>query len=169
MEENEINLTIKINEDELNVIKEINHLNDPELLYQQYHQIEYDIINTLKNKKAIEEETVEIKKEGRKQCNDILKRIDKLEKELEMFKSIYEREENDYEEIYKRNYVGDHELDDAIKDLYDEVMYLENYKIPKKKSKVSITWAILDVKKLITDKEEKSKKKQMKKTLICTS
>ena len=148
-------------EDELNVIKEINHLNDPELLYQQYHQIEYDIINTLKNKKAIEEETVEIKKEGRKQCNDILKRIDKLEKELEMFKSIYEREENDYEEIYKRNYVGDHELDDAIKDLYDEVMYLENYKIPKKKSKVSITWAILDVKKLITDKEEKINKLQM--------
>ena len=148
-------------EDELNVIKEINHLNDPELLYQQYHQIEYDIINTLKNKKAIEEETVEIKKEGRKQCNDILKRIDKLEKELEMFKSIYEREENDYEEIYKRNYVGDHELDDAIKDLYDEVMYLENYKIPKKKSKVSITWAILDVKKIITDKEEKINKLQM--------
>ena len=148
-------------EDELNVIKEINHLNDPELLYQQYHQIEYDIINTLKNKKAIEEETVEIKKEGRKQCNDILKRIDKLEKELDMYKSIYKREENDYEEIYKRNYVGDNELDDAIKDLYDEVMYLENYKIPTKKSKVSITWAILDVKKLITNKEEKINKLQI--------
>ena len=150
-----------IKEDELNVIKEINHLNDPELLYQQYHQIEYDIINTLKNKKAIEEETVEIKKEGRKQCNDILKRIDKLEKELDMYKSIYKREENDYEEIYKRNYVGDNELDDAIKDLYDEVMYLENYKIPTKKSKVSITWAILDVKKLITNKEEKINKLQI--------
>ena len=146
-----------LKEEELNIIKELNQLNDPELLFHQYHKIEYDIINTLKNKKTIEKEIVEIKKEGKKQCNEIKKRIDNLEKELDMYKSMYEREKIDYEEIYKRNYVGDNELEDAIKDLYEEIMYLENRKISKKDI-INITRAVLDIKKLIINKEDKINK-----------
>ena len=96
---------------------------------------------------------VEIKKEGKKQCNDIQKRIDDLEKELNMYKSMYEREKIDYEEIYKRNYVGDNELEDVIKDLYEEIMYLENRKIYKKDI-INITRAVRDIKKLIINKFE---------------
>ena len=146
-----------IKEEELNIIKELNQLNDPELLFHQYHKIEYDIINTLKNKKTIEKEIVEIKKEGKKQCNDIQKRIDDLEKELNMYKSMYEREKIDYEEIYKGNNVGDNELEDVIKDLYEEIMYLENRKIYKKDI-INITRAVLDIKKLIINKEDKINK-----------
>ena len=54
-------------------------MNDSELLYDQFHKIEEDIINNLQNKEAINKEIVEIKNEGKKQKNDILKRIEDLE------------------------------------------------------------------------------------------
>ena len=149
-----------LKEDELLIVNEINHLNDSEILYNQYYKIEYDIINTLKNKKAIEEEITEIKKEGKKQCNDIQKRIDDLEKELIMNKTIYEREKNNYEEISHRNYGGDSELEENIKDLYEEVMYLENRIIPKHKI-IDIGRAVKNIKKIIIDKEDKITKLQM--------
>ena len=148
-----------LKEDELLILNEINHLNDSEILYHQYYKIEYDIINTLKNKKAVEDEIIEIKKEGIKQCNDIQQRIEDLEKELIMNKNIYERETKEYEDMIHGNNSGDNELDECIRDLYYEVMYLENHILPKNKL-VNIGKAVTDVKKLIIDKEDKINKLQ---------
>ena len=145
-----------IKEEELLIINEIKCLKDSEVLYDQYYKIEYDIINTLKNKKTIEEEIVEIKKEGKKQCNDIQKRIDELEKELNLYKAMLEREKKEYEEMSKRNYDADADLVDIIKDLYYEVMNLEN----KKNSNeiLNLNRVVLDLKKIVIDKEEKINK-----------
>jgi hypothetical protein len=149
-----------LKEDELLILNEINHLNDSEILYHQYYKIEYDIINTLKNKKAVEDEIVEIKKEGIKQSNDIQLRIEDLKKELEMNNKIYEREKKNYEDMIQGNNSGDNELDEYIRDLYYEVMYLEYHTFPKSKL-VNIGKAVMDIKKLIIDKEDKINKFQM--------
>ena len=145
-----------IKEEELLIIKEIKCLKDSEVLYDQYYKIEFDIINTLKNKKVIEEEIIEIKKEGKKQYNDIQKRIDELEKELNLYKDMYEREKKDYEEMSKINYDADSDLVDIIKDLYFEVMNLENKK--KTNEILNLNRVVLDLKKIVIDKEEKINK-----------
>ena len=145
-----------IKEEELLIINEIKYLKDSEVLYDQYYKIEYDIINTLKNKKSIEEDIVEIKKEGKKQCNDIQKRIDELEKELNLYKAMFEREKKDYEEMSKKNYDADADLVDIIKDLYYEVMNLENKK--NTNEILNLNRVVLDLKKIVIDKEEKINK-----------
>ena len=149
----------QLNQKDLNLIKEINQINDSEILYKQFHKIEEDIINTLKKKETINNEIVEIKREGKKQNNDIQKRIEDLEKELNLYKSLYEREKNEYDEIYKRILSGDGEFDDIIKELYLEVMNIEN-NIKNKKDIINITRTVLDVKNEIIKKEEKINKLQ---------
>jgi hypothetical protein len=139
-------------EEELLIIKEIKSLNDSEILYDQYYKIEYDIINTIKNKKAIEEDVMEIKKDSIKQCQDIQKRIDELEKELNLYKAMLEREKKDYQEMCNRNYDENADLVDVIKDLYNEVMNLENKK--KANEILNLNRAVLELKKIVIDKEE---------------
>ena len=142
-----------ISQEDINIIKQINHLNDAELLYSQFHKIEEDIINILNNKEDILKEISVMKKEEKRQTRDIQKRIEDLENELNSYKSIYEREKNGYDEIYKRNYTGEGEFDDIIKDLYYEVMEVDKNDKKKKKSIVNINRAALDVKKSIIEKE----------------
>ena len=147
-----------INKKDTNIIKQMNNLNDPELLYDQFYQIEEDIINTLKNKEVIEKEIVEIKKEGKKQIEDIQKRIEVLKNELNLYKSIYEREQNEYEEIYKRNYTGEGEFDDFIKELYSDVFGVEKINKKSKKNYFNVNRAANDLLKTIVDKEIKINK-----------
>ena len=147
-----------INKEDTNIIKQMNNLNDPELLYDQFYQIEEDIINTLKNKEVIEKEIVEIKKEGKKQIEDIQKRIEVLKNELNLYKSIYEREQNEYEEIYKRNYTGEGEFDDFIKELYSDVFGVEKINKKSKKNYFNVNRAANDILKTIVDKEIKINK-----------
>jgi hypothetical protein len=142
-----------ISQEDINIIKQINHLNDAELLYSQFHKIEEDIINILNNKEAILKEISEMKKEEKRQTRDIQKRIEDLENELNSYKSIYEREKNVYDEVYKRNYTGEGEFHDIIKDLYYEVMEVDKNDKKTKKSIVNINRAALDVKKSIIEKE----------------
>ena len=147
----------KLNENDKNMIEQITQLNDSELLYKQFYKIEEDIINTLKNKEAINKEIVDIKKEGIKQIRDIHKRIEDLESELNLYKSLYEREEKEYEEIYKRNYSGEGEFDDIIKELYLDIMNIEN-NLKNKKNIVNISKTVIDIKKEIIGKENKINK-----------
>ena len=149
----------QLNQKDLSLIKEINQINDSEILYNQFHKIEEDIINTLENKEEINNEINDIKKEGKKQNNDIQKRIEDLEKEFNLYKSLYEREKNEYEDIYKRIFEGEGEFDDVIKELYLEVMNIEN-NIKNKREIVNITRAVLDIKNEIIKREEKINKLQ---------
>ena len=149
-----------LNPEDINILNQINHLNDTELLYNQFHKIEEDIINTLNNKEVIYKETIDLKNECEKHIKDIHKRIKDLKNELILFKSIYEREKKDYEEIYKRNYSGDGEFEDLIKDLYLDVMHIEN-NIKNKNNLININNVIIDLKKEIVEKEGKINKLQV--------
>jgi hypothetical protein len=149
----------RLKDDDISIIKQIIPLNDSELLIHQYHKIEEDIINILKNKEIIDIEIMEIKKEGKKQIKDIQKRIYNLENELNMYNSIYEREKKLYEDISKRNIKREGEFDDIIKDLYFEVMNLENKKTKNsKKNLININRAVSDLQKIIIEKEQKFNK-----------
>lgn len=141
-----------------NIIKQMKDLNDPELLYDQFYQIEKDITNTLNNKEIIEKEIVEIKNEGKKQTEDILKRIEVLEKEFDSYKNLYEREQNEYEELYKRNCTKEGEYDDYIKDIYYDIFGIENNNKKSKKNYFNVNKAASDILKTITDKEAKINK-----------
>ena len=142
-----------ISQEDINILKQLNHLNDSELLYSQFHKIEEDIINVLNNKEAIIKEITDIKKEGKRQNRDIQKRIDDLENELNSYKSLYEREKKDYDEIYNRNYTGEGEFDDIIKDLYYDVMGIDKNNKKMNKGIVNVNRAALDVKTAIIEKE----------------
>ena len=146
-----------LSQEEINMIEQMNHLNDSELLYKQFNRIEEDIINTLQNKESIIVEIADIKNEGKKQTKDIQKRIEDLKNELNSYKSIYEKEKKEYEEIYKRNYSGEGEFDSLIKELYLEVMNIEN----TKKNIINIPRAVEDIKKEIIEKELNINKLQM--------
>ena len=139
-----------------NIIKQMKDLNDPELLYDQFYQIEKDINNTLNNKEIIEKEIVE--NEGKKQTEDILKRIEVLEKEFDSYKNLYEREQNEYEELYKRNCTKEGEYDDYIKDIYYDIFGIENNNKKSKKNYFNVNKAASDILKTITDKEAKINK-----------
>ena len=65
----------------------------------------------------------------------------------------------EYEEIYKRVFSGDGEFDDVIKELYLEVMNIEN-NIKNKRDIINITRAVLDLKNEIIKKEDKINKLQ---------
>ena len=146
----------RINEDDINIIRQVNQLNDSELLINKFHKIEEDIINILKNKEVIEKEIIEIKKEGKKQIEDIQTRIENLENELNSYNSIYEREKKLYEEIFKRKTSGDGEFDEIIKDFYNDVV---NNKITKDKNNIiNVNKAVSDLQKIITEKEQKFNK-----------
>ena len=149
-----------LNPEDINILNQINQLNDTELLYNQFHKIEEDIINTLNKTEVIYKESIELKNEYEKHIKDIQKRIQDLKNELSLFKSIYEREKKDYEEIYKRNFTGDGEFDDLIKELYLDVMHIEN-NIKNKKNLININNVIIDLKNEIVGKEEKINKLQI--------
>ncbi len=144
--------------EDINILRQIDHLNDSELLYDQFHKIEEEIINTLKNKETIKKETVEIKNEGKKQKKDILKRIENLENELNLYKSMYEREETEYEDIYKRIDTGEGEFDEIIKDLYNDVIGTEKINKKSKKNIININKASFELKNVIIGKEMKINK-----------
>ena len=145
-----------IGQEGINILKQINHLNDSELYYEHFHKIEEDIINALKNKEVINREIVEIINEEKKQKNDILKRIKDLENELFLYKSIYEREKAEYDEIFKRTDTGEGEFDEVIKDLYYDVIEKNNKK--PKKNILNINRAACEIKNAVVGKEIKINK-----------
>lgn len=148
-----LNENENLNEEDMNIIKQINLLNDSELLFRQFHKIEEEIINTLNNKEVIDKEIVDITKEGIKQNKDIGKRIEDLENELNLYNSLYEREKMEFEEVYKRINSGDREINDLIKELYLNVMNIEN-NIKNKNNIINISKAVTVLKKEIIRKED---------------
>lgn len=147
-----------MNQESIDIINEMNDLSDSELIHQ-FHKMEDNIVNYLKIHDIINKEIMAIKKERKKQSDDIEIRIKNLEEELEHYKSLYEREQIEYEDICHRNKTGNFELDEIVIDLYHDVMDIFNIRKKddesNKKHLISVTKALLETQNIIIGKEEK--------------
>ena len=146
-----------MNQESIDIINEMNDLSDSEL-YHQFHKMEDNIVHYLKIHDIINKEIMAIKKERKKQSDDFEIRIKNLEEELEHYKSLYEREQIEYEDICHRNKTGNFELDEIVIDLYHDVMDIFNVRKKdedtKKNHLISVNKALLETQNLIIDKEE---------------
>ena len=152
----------KFNEEDLKVIKEINELKDSEILFDRFLYLKHNIIRTMKFQHKVDKDIFYLGKDVKKQDLDYEEIIERLEKELNLNKILYEREKSQYDEIYKNNSKGYNELDQIILDLYYEV--LDTFEKSEKKNKNSkkklikpIT-AIEELQKILYKKEEKINK-----------
>ena len=148
---------INMNQENLEIVNEMNDLSDSEL-YHQFHKMEDNIVHYLKNHDLVLKELMALKKERKKQSEDIEIRIKNLEDELENYKSLYEREQIEYEDICHRNKKGDFELDEIVMDLYHDVMDTFKEKNnddeeSNKKHLISVNKALLETQNIIIDKE----------------
>lgn len=151
-----------ITQESINIIKQMKDLNDSEL-YHQFHKMEDNIVNSLKAHDAINKEVLILKRERKKQRDDIEKRIKDLEDEFEYFKSTYEREKIEYEDICHRNETGNFELGEIAIDLYHNVMDIfkdrkKGEEDNTKKQLISVNNALLETQRKIIEKEEQLKK-----------
>jgi hypothetical protein len=148
---------INMNQENIDIINEMNDLSDSEL-YHQFHKMEDNIVHYLKIHDMVNKEIMTIKKERKKQSDDFEIRIKNLEEELEHYKSLYEREQIEYEDICNRNKKGNFELDEIVLDLYHDVMDIFNVKKKDEESKknhlISVNKALLETQNLLIDKEE---------------
>ena len=146
-----------MNQESIDIINEMNDLSDSEL-YHQFHKMEDNIVHYLKIHEIINKEIMALKKERKKQSDEIGIRIKNLEEELEHYKSLYEREQIEYEDICHRNKTGNFELDEIVIDLYHEVMNIFNEGKKDEESKknhlISVNKALLETQNTIIDKEE---------------
>ena len=147
-----------MNQESIDIINEMNDLSDSEL-YHQFHKMEDNIVHYLKIHDTVNKEIMALKKERKKQSDDIRIRIKNLEEELEHYKSLYEREQIEYEDICNRNKTGNFELDEIVIDLYHDVMNIFNEGKKDDESKknhlISVNKALLETQNIIIDKEEK--------------
>ena len=146
-----------MNQESIDIINEMNDLSDSEL-YHQFHKMEDNIVHYLKIHDTVNKEIMALKKERKKQSDDIRIRIKNLEEELEHYKSLYEREQIEYEDICNRNKTGNFELDEIIIDLYHDVMNIFNEGKKDEESKknhlISVNKALLETQNIIIGKEE---------------
>ena len=151
-----------ITPESINIIKEMNDLNDSELIHQ-FHKMEDNIVDSLKVLDVINKEVLILKRERKKQRDDIEKRIKILEDEFEYFKSSYEREKIEYEGICHRNETGNFKLGEIAIDLYHGVMNIfkegkKGEESNTKKQSISVNNALLQTQKKIIEKEDQLKK-----------
>jgi hypothetical protein len=146
-----------MNQESIDIINEMNDLSESEL-YHQFHKMEDNIVHYLKIHDLVNKEIMVIKKERKKQSDDFEIRIKNLEEELEHYKSLYEIEQKEYEDICHRNKTGNFELDEIVIDLYHDVMDIFNVKKKDEESKknhlISVNKALLETQNLLIDKEE---------------
>jgi hypothetical protein len=157
-------INTELSQKDINLYKEYNSLNNPELFYNLYYQVEKDIINDVEKKEKLNYEFEGMQKEEIKQYNDIHKRIEHLENELNSINYLYEREKRQYNDLNKFNKIRNVDLDDIVYDLYYEVMSIFN-KLKKgegnansKKELIGVNYALKEIKSIIVDSEDKVEK-----------
>ena len=155
----------KFNQKDINILKEMHSLNNFELFYDQFYEVERKIIKSMKEKKEINSEILEIQKEERKNIAEIQKTLEHLKKELSIIQSEYDKERALYEAKININEIGNLDLDGIVYDLYFEVMFIfgklkldKDNKINLSKESVGVNDALREIRSLIIDSEEKMNK-----------
>lgn len=155
----------KINQKDENILREMNSLNNFELFYEQFYEVERKIINSMKEKKEIKNEIIEMEKEEKKNIADIQKRLEHIKNELYIIQSEYDKERAIYEHKIEINELGNLDFDGIVYDLYFEVMFTfgklkldKDNKVNLNKEAVGVNDALREIRSLIIDSEEKMNK-----------
>ena len=170
LDEDEINNDKNINKSSFaqkdkNILKEMHTLNNSEFFFDQFYEVERKIINSMKKKKEINNEIIEMEKEERKNIADIQKTLEHLKNELYIIQSEYDKERKLYEHKIENNELENLDLDGIVYDLYFEVMLIFNKlkidkdnKVNLNKESVGVHDALREIRSLIIDSEEKTNK-----------
>ena len=150
----------KFAQKDINILKEMHTLNNSEFLYNQFYEVERKIINSMKKKKEINNEIIEMEKEERKNIADIQKTLEHLKNELDIIQSEYDKERTLYEHKIENNELENLDFDGIVYDLYFEVMLIfDKLKLDKdNKESVGVHDALKEIRSLIIDSEEKTNK-----------
>jgi hypothetical protein len=150
---------------DINILKEMHTLNNSEFLYNQFYEVERKIINSMKKKKEINNEIIEMEKEERKNIAEIQKAMEHFKNELNIIQSEYDKERTIYEHKLEINEIGNLDYDGIVYDLYFEVMFIfgklklnKDNKIIINKEAVGVNDALREIRSLIIDSEEKMNK-----------
>ena len=115
-----------INQDDIDIYNEISSLNDSDMLFYQLWKKEDNILNNLQRKEILNREILRNEEKNENIFIHLKNRISILEKELIFYNEIYEREKNEYENIYRQKYADFSDFEEIITDLYDFVMNIKN-------------------------------------------
>ena len=155
----------KFNQKDENILREMHSLNNFELFYDQFYEVERKIINSMKEKKEINNEIIEMEKEERKNIAEIQKAMEHFKNELNIIQSEYDKERTIYEHKLEINEIGNLDYDGIVYDLYFEVMFIfgklklnKDNKIIINKEAVGVNDALREIRSLIIDSEEKMNK-----------
>ena len=157
-------INTEISQRDANLYKEFNSLDDSEIFYNKYYQMEKGIINDVRKKEKLNIEYEDMQKEETNQCTDINKRKEHLENELNSIKYLYEREKKQYDDLNIFNKDRNVDLDDIVYDLYYEVMSIFNRlqkdegNVNSKKDLIGVNSALKEIESIIIESEDKVEK-----------
>ena len=136
-----------INQDDIDIFKEVTSLNYSDLLFHQLWKKEDFILNNLRKNEILNKEIVYLEENEEKKLAYLKNKIELLEKELIYNKEVYKAEKEEYEKTSKKLIDNNSEFEDLIEDLY--IYYFKDKKNQNKKGKKSIS-SSLDTKTYIT-------------------
>ena len=155
----------KFSQKDVNILKEMHSLNNSELLYEQFFEVERKILNSMKEKKEINDEIIEMRKEERQNIVEIQKALEHLKNELYKIQSEYDKERTLYEHKLEINELENLDFDGIVNELYFEVMFIfdklkfdKENKVILNKESVGVNDELREIRSLIIDSEEKLNK-----------
>lgn len=155
----------KFAQKDVNILKEMHSLNNSELLYEQFFEVERKILNSMKEKKEINDEIIEMRKEERQNIVEIQKTLEHLKHELYKIQSEYDKERTLYEHKLEINELENLNFDGIVNELYFEVMLIfdklkfdKENKVILNKESVGVNDELREIRSLIIDSEEKLNK-----------
>jgi len=155
----------KFSQKDVNILKEMHSLNNSELLYEQFFEVERKILNSMKEKKEINDEIIEMRKEERQNIVEIQKALEHLKNELYKIQSEYDKERTLYEHKLEINELENLDFDGIVNELYFEVMLIfdklkfdKENKVILNKESVGVNDELREIRSLIIDSEEKLNK-----------
>ena len=141
-----------LNENDENLKKEKEFMNNPEKMINKLNEYQNITLRLIKDKENIEEKIAKIKSENTFNLGNLKQRYEQLLKEYNILYDNYELEFNKCQYLEKRYNIGHIEIYDLFKDLYlyiNNVFNRKNYNI---KFKI-ILEIIMDIKGLINEIE----------------
>ena len=136
-----------INQDDIDIFKEVTSSNYSDLLFHQLWKREDFILNNLRKNEILNKEIVYLEENEGKKLSYLKNKIELLEKELIYNKEVYKAEKEEYEKTSKKLIDNNSEFEDLIEDLYN--YYFKEQKNKNKKIRKSIS-SSLETKTYIT-------------------
>ena len=149
-----------INQDDIDIFKEVTSLNYSDLLFHQLWKKEDFILNNLRKNEILNKEIVYLEENEGKKLSYLKNKIELLEKELIYNKEIYKSEKEEYEKVAEKLLNDDSDFENLIIELYNYYINEKNQNQNKKNKKsiatsFDIKTYISSLQKELIEKEEK--------------